>query len=81
MTKSKKQIIGLVVVSIILFILSINLLVTQVKDAYTKYQQSVDDSKKKCFDEFKSFEYEVISGELYCKTVEGFVKADPNFNK
>lgn len=75
----KKMVIGAIVFAA-LFIVVINLAVIEVKDAYLKYEQSVDDNKKKCFDEFKSFEYEVISGELYCKTVEGFVKADPHFN-
>jgi len=35
---------------------------------YTQYIDKRDSYKKQCFDKFSSFEYEVISDELYCKS-------------
>ena len=58
----------------VLVVIFISLVIYQIQNIYGKYSQADDKSKKECFDKFKTFEYEVVSEVLYCKTPDGFVK-------
>lgn len=63
-----------VIISIIIMSALLVLLQYTLVNAYNKYKQSTDLHKEKCLGKFKTIDYEVVSGVLYCKTGNGLVK-------
>lgn len=45
-----------------------------VTGAYKEYKKGTDAHKAKCLSKFNTIDYEVVNGELYCKSVNGLVK-------
>ncbi len=74
MTKIEKQMIGGVIVSLVGAVVLGNIVINQGTKAYSEYVSVTEAYKKKCLEKFKTVDYQVVDGELYCKSSEGLVK-------
>ena len=76
MSKTEKQMIGVIVIAffVIVFFIIGNFAIEQGKKAYGDYVSITDSYKEKCLVKFKTVDYEVVNDELYCKSVDGLVR-------
>jgi len=74
MTRTEKKMIGAIIVMAAGFYVMIDLAAKLGKSAYTEHKTTTDSHKKKCLDKYKTIDYEIVSGKLYCKTNEGLVE-------
>ena len=74
MNKIEKQMIGGVIVFLVVAVVLGNIAINQGTKAYSEYVSVTNTYKKKCLEKFKTTDYEVVDGELYCKSPEGLVK-------
>lgn len=61
-------------VIVVLFTVGFYVWLHSIENTYKQYKNETDAHKEKCLGKFKTIDYEIVSGVLYCKTNDGLVK-------